>query len=232
MKTLRILGLLFVIIILSTCEGEKTAPANVNNEVVETKPANTNDEGINQVEYGPGRNHWQRPELIIGILGNENLSDMTIVDIGAGTGFFTFLIAPLVKKVIALDIDQNFLDVIDDPTVSKLSNENQNKIETRLTPRDGPRLDANEADAILIVNTFMFFENKLDYLTKLKNKIKPGGKLVIVDFKRKRTEQGPRPRKHRAPLYMVEDLLYEAGYKNIKARDTDLREQYILVAER
>jgi len=31
---------------------------------------------------------------------------------------------------------------------------------------------------------------------------------------------------------MVEDLLYEAGYKNIQARDTDLSEQYILVAER
>ena len=233
MKAFLILGLFFITITLSTCEGEDPATSPIDDQVTEVvKPTNIVDNGISQVTYEPGRNHWQRPNLIIGLLTQGDLSELTIVDIGAGEGFFTFIIAPLAKKVIALDIDQNFLNIIDTDKVSELPLEVQGRVETRLTPRDAPKLDDNEADAVLIVNTFMFIDNKLDYLNKLKQKIKQGGRLVIVDFKRKRTEQGPRPRKYRAPLYMVEDLLYEAGYKNIQARDTDLSEQYILVAER
>jgi len=78
----------------------------------------------------------------------------------------------------------------------------------------------------------MFLDNRLQYLQELKNAIKPGGRIVVVDFKRKRTGRGPMPRKHRLPLYEVEDLFYEAGYKNIQAIDTKLEYQYILIAER
>ncbi len=234
MKIFQLLGILLIIAILSTCETGGNAPTpTIKKETVEIIPTDTiKDNGIKEVDYGPGRNHWQRPDLIISLLAKGDLSEMTVVDIGAGKGFFTIKIAPLAKKVIALDIDQNFLDIIDTEKRSELAPAIQGRVETRLTSRDSPKLDTNEADAVLIVNTFMFIDNKLDYLNKLKDKIIPGGRLVIVDFKRKRTELGPRPRKHRAPLYMVEDLLYEAGYKNIQARDTDLSEQYILVAER
>lgn len=234
MKAFLIFGLFFITITLSTCEREDAPITTDNNQPKEvTRLTDIGDNGIKEVTYdGIKRNHWQRPNLIISLLANGDLSESTVVDIGAGIGFFTLKIAPLAKKVVALDIDQNFLNIIDSLKRSELPLEIQDRVETRLTPRDIPKLDDNEADAVLIVNTFMFFENKLAYLNKLKQKIKPGGRLVIVDFKRKRTEQGPRPRKHRAPLYMVEDLLYEAGYKNIQARDTDLSEQYILVATR
>lgn len=234
MKIFQLLGIFLIIIILSTCETGGDAPTTtIGQETIDVKPTDTiEDNGIKEVIYDPDRNHWQRPNLIISLLGKGDLSEMTVVDIGAGAGFFTFKIAPLAKKVIALDIDQNFLDIIDTKKLTELPPAIQGRVQTRLTPRDSPKLDANEVDAVLIVNTFMFIESKLNYLNKLKEKIKPGGRLVIVDFKRKRTGQGPRPRKHRTPLYIAEDLLYKAGYKNIQARDTDLSEQYILVAER
>jgi SAM-dependent methyltransferase len=160
------------------------------------------------------------------------MNDKTIVDIGAGTGFFAIRVTPSAQKVIALDIDQRFLDIIDSTKVADLPAEYQGRLETRLTPRDSPNLRANEADGVLIVNTFMYIENKLEYLQKLKPCLKHGGRLVIVDFKRKRTEIGPLPRERRAPLYEVEDLLYEAGYRNIQAIDTELNYQYIVIAEK
>ncbi|MEL7424249.1 MAG: methyltransferase domain-containing protein [Bacteroidota bacterium] len=188
-------------------------------------------DGFKEAYENTDRVVWQRPNLIIGLLGNGDLSDKTIADIGSGPGFFAKRVTPLAEKVIALDIDQNFLDFIDSTKVLELPRDIQPRLETRLTPRNAPRLGPEEVDAVLIVNTFMYIDNQLEYLEKLKPCIKDGGRLVIVDFKRKRTALGPRPREHRAPLYLVEDLLHQAGYQNVQAIDTELNYQYILIAE-
>jgi len=188
-------------------------------------------DGFKEEYENTNRLGWQRPNLIIGLLGEDDLSGKTVADIGSGTGFFAKRLTPLAEKVIALDIDENFLNFIDSTKVQDLSPDQQPRLETRLTPRDSPNLKENEVDAVLIVNTFMYIEDQLDYLQKLKPCLRDGGRLVIVDFKRKRTPLGPRPREHRAPLYIVEDYLHQAGYKNIQAIDTELRHQYILIAE-
>ncbi len=188
-------------------------------------------DGFKEAYENTDRVVWQRPNLIIGLLGNGDLSDKVIADIGSGPGFLAKRVTPLAKKVIALDIDQNFLDFIDSTKVLELPRDIQTRLETRLTPRNAPRLSPEEVDAVLIVNTFMYIDNQLEYLQKLRPCLKEGGRLVIVDFKRKRTALGPRPREHRAPLYQVEDLLHEAGYQNVQAIDTELNYQYILIAE-
>lgn len=231
MKSFPYLVFLFSVLLFASCEPKEVAPtvtAPAEKPVVENTAVNAEKDNYD----GTQRVVWQRPDMIISLLGNGDISNKTVVDIGAGKGFFSKRLAPVAEKVIALDIDQSFLDLIDSTKVLELAEEHQDRLETRLTPRDAPNLQDDEADAVLIVNTFMFIENKLEYLQKLKQAIKKGGRLVIVDFKRKRTEIGPQPREHRAPLYMVEDLLYEAGYTNIQAKDTELNYQYILVADK
>lgn len=208
-----------------------TEPERTGTERVAEKADSFDLDGFKEAYENTDRVVWQRPNLIIGLLGNGDLSDKVIADIGSGPGFFAKRVSPLAKKVIALDIDQNFLDFIDSTKVLELAPEVQPRLITRLTPRDAPSLKSGEVDAVLIVNTFMYIDNKLEYLEKLKPCIKEGGRLVIVDFKRKRTALGPRPREHRAPLYLVEDLLHQVGYKNIQAIDTELNYQYILIAE-
>ena len=61
--------------------------------------------------------------------------------------------------------------------------------------------------------------------------MKEGGKLLIIDFKKKRTPVGP-PSDIRQPLFVVENELYDAGYKNILTNDTALDYQYIVIAEK
>lgn len=222
-----------VVCFLSACDQPATNPPAAPATGPAVSPSDTFDlDGFRASYENTERVVWQRPNLIIGLLGNGDLSQKTIVDIGAGTGFFAKRISPLAEKVIALDIDQSFLNYIDSTKVLELPKEFQGRLETRLTPRDAPNLKPNEADGILIVNTFMYIENKLEYLQKLKPCLKYGGRLVIVDFKRKRTEIGPLPRERRMPLYEVEDMLYEAGYRNIQSIDTQLNYQYILIAEK
>lgn len=174
------------------------------------------------------RDFWQRPEVIIQKMGN--LTDKVVADIGAGPyGYFTVRIANKpVKKIIAMDIDKEAIQFID---ISKISQDEEvrNRIETRLVEANDPKLTKEEADVALIVNTYVYFENPVNYLKNLKKGIAPNGKLVIVDFKKRTTSEGP-PLSFRKAIGEVEQDLIEAGYKDIQLDDQSLSYQYIIVA--
>lgn len=171
---------------------------------------------------------WQKPDMIIELLGD--LSGKTVADIGAGTGFFALRMTPKAKKVIAIDIDSRFMNYLDSVKVMELPENVQDRLETRLGLPHDPKLAPSEVDIVIIVNTFMWIKDKTQYLTTVKNGIKKGGKLLIIDFKKKRTPIGPYT-KDRIPLYEVEEQLYAAGYTNIQTNDTALDYQYIVIAE-
>ena len=221
---------------LSSCDS-KPEPASIEEEpattteVVKQKPKD--DTGIKDDYRGSDRLAWQRPDRIINLLAKEGetLEDKTVADIGAGTGYFTLRLAPKVEKVIALDIDPSFINYLDSIKTLQLPESVQDHLETRLTPVDRPQLEHNEIDAALIVNTFMFIENKTAYLKRLKDALVDTGRVVIVDFKRKKTPFGP-PAELRLPLYRTEELLEEAGYQNIITDDRTLDFQYIVIADK
>ncbi len=185
--------------------------------------------GIAEDYTNTNRVIWQKPDLIIDLLGD--LSGKTVADIGAGTGFFALRLAPQAKKVIAIDIDQRFIRYLDSVKVLELPEKFQSRLEVRLAEPDDPRLQPSEADVVMIVNTFMYIEDKAGYLKILQKGMSKGGRLVIVDFKKKRTPIGP-PADIRTPIHVVEEALYATGYRNIVANDTALDYQYIVTAEK
>ena len=172
---------------------------------------------------------WQKPEVVIDLLGN--LEGKTVADIGAGTGFFAFRMAPKAKKVIAIDIDPRFISYLDSLKAFELPEEVQNKIETRLALPNDPKLGPAEADVVIIVNTFMYIKDQVAYLENLKRSISDGGILLIIDFKKKLTPLGP-PSQIRVPLFEVEEKLIKAGYRDVSTNDTALDYQYIVTARK
>ena len=172
---------------------------------------------------------WQKPEVVIDLLGN--LEGKTVADIGAGTGFFAFRMAPKAKKVIAIDIDPRFISYLDSLKAFELPEEVQNKIETRLALPNDPKLGPAEADVVIIVNTFMYIKDQVAYLENLKRSISDGGILLIIDFKKKLTPLGP-PSQIRVPLFEVEEKLIRAGYRYVSTNDTALDYQYIVTARK
>lgn len=172
---------------------------------------------------------WQKPEMVINLLGD--LENKTVADIGAGRGYFALRMAAKAQKVIAVDIDPRFINYVDSIKTRELPPETQPRLETRLATPDDPNLNPEEVDIVLIVNTYMYIKNRVDYLKTLKEGIKPGGTLLIIDFKKKRTPIGP-PSQYRIPLYQVEEDLYEAGYTNVRTNDTALDYQYLIMAEK
>ena len=205
-------------------------PSEVNSTQPNSEPS-TNDQSSNDIKedyINTNRVIWQKPNVVIDFMGD--ISDKVVADIGAGTGYFAFRIARKAKKVIAIDIDQKFIQYLDSAKVMELTEADQPRLEARFAQPDDPNLKAEEADIIIMVNTYMYIpENiRINYLRKLLNALPKGGKILILDFKRKKTPLGP-PQEDRVPLYVAELNLEEAGFTQIETNDKALDYQYLIM---
>lgn len=173
---------------------------------------------------------WQKPDLVINLLGD--LSEKTVADIGAGSGYFARRLAYKAKHIIAIDIDKKFIDFMDSIKLVELPPDIQARFETRLATPEDSKLRNGEADVVLLVNTYIYIPNRVEYLSRLRQGVKPGGMIVIVDFKKKRMPLENPPDEIRLPLHQVENELEEAGYHWLASDDTSLDYQYIVIGER
>ena len=171
---------------------------------------------------------WQKPELVIDLLGE--LEDHVVADIGAGTGYFAFRLVSKAKKVIAVDIDPNMIDLME-LFKDNLDTVTQGKIDMRLATPEDPNLDEEEVDVAIIINTIGYIDGRIDYLQNLIKSLKPNGFLFIVDFKMKRIPDNIAPSADlRVSLLDLEEDLTKSGYESINVDDKSLDYQYIVKA--
>ena len=175
------------------------------------------------------RHVWQKPGIVIDVLGD--IEEKVIADIGAGEGFFARRLAPLADRVIAIEIDQRWIEYLDTLRATELPRQLQPRLEPRLALPDDPMLSAREVDIVLFVNTLYLIENREAYLHKLLPALRPGGRIVIVDWKNQDTALGPDPAE-RISLPELGRMLNGAGFEIVSTDNTSLDYQYIVVAER
>ncbi len=173
------------------------------------------------------REAWQKPSLIMNKMGN--LSDRVIADIGAGTGYFAFRLLAQAKKVIAIEIDQEMIELMNSLAVT-IPDASRQKFETRLSKPDDPNLKSGEVDDILIVNVIGYIEDRADYLSKCKEALSANGVIHIVDYKVKRLPIEAPDYSNRVYIHLLEEELEAAGFTNIITDDTSLEYQYIIQA--
>lgn len=215
-------------------QAENTQSIPVNGSIDNNNPSNTppkveEESQVKEDYINTNRVIWQKPDMVIDLLGD--LQEKTVADIGAGTGFFALRLVPKAQKVIALDIEQEFVSYLDSIKQYELPEGLQDRLIAKKSETHKPNLAPEEIDIAVIVNTYMYIDNRVDYLGHLKDSVKPGGKVLIIDFKKKRTPIGPSS-EMRKPAYQVEDELYKAGFDNVKVNDTALDYQYIVMAEK
>jgi ubiquinone/menaquinone biosynthesis C-methylase UbiE len=174
----------------------------------------------------PARDEWQKPDEVVALLGD--LKGKTVMDIGCGTGYFSFRLADAGAHVIAADVDDRFLKEVKEHN-SQRSDPGQ--VEIRKLPANSPELANDEADAVLIVDTYHHLENRPAYFTKVIRGLKPGGKLYVVDFKKQETPEGP-PVEMRISAKDVGHELGEAGFRKFELNEGLLPYQYVVIATR
>jgi len=169
---------------------------------------------------------WQKPNMVISMLGD--LKGKTVADIGAGTGYFAFRLLPKAEKVLAIDIDERFVAFMDSMKL-RLPEQYRDRFEPRLTPPDDPLLQPGEADAVIIVNTYGYIGNRTAYLRQVLNGMSAGGQLLIIDFKKNKQPVGP-PDQFKVASSQVERELISVGFKIEKTDRETLDYQYIILA--
>lgn len=127
----------------------------------------------------PGREREERTDLIIENLPLEE--DDVVADIGAGTGYFSFPIAERVPrgKVLAVDIQQEMLDIIE---FRKGSGAAAN-VEGVLGTEEDPQLPEAGVDLILIVDAYHEFSHPFEMGMAMAKSLKPGGRLVLIEYR-------------------------------------------------
>ncbi len=143
----------------------------------------------------------------------------TVADIGAGTGYFSRRFANHAGKVYAVDIDKDLLAVAGKNAPANLS--------TILAEPDDPKLPASGIDTVFICDVLHHISNRPAYYGKLRGALKPGGRVVIVDFHKKELPVGPPPAMKLSDDEVKREFA-AAGFRLVKSLDF-LPHQYFLV---
>lgn len=173
----------------------------------------------------PERAEWQKPDSVIAFLGE--LEGKTVMDIGSGSGYFSFRLARAGATVISADVDERFLEYIEQKKQQEGWTDEQ--IETRKVPYDSPNLQEAEVDLVFVVDVYHHIEQRPAYFGQVKKGLKPGGRLVVIDFFKKEIPVGP-PVEMKLKPEQVMNELKNAGFTDIEVNETLLPYQYIVTA--
>lgn len=172
----------------------------------------------------PARDAWQRPEQVIAALALR--PDAQIADIGAGTGYFATRLARAAPQglVYAVDLESDMVTYLR----QRAEREHLSNLRPLLAQADDPQIPT-AVDLVLLVDTYHHVPGRVAYFRKVASALRPGGRVVIIDFLRD-APMGP-PVEHRVPAEQVAAELAQAGLRPLPLALT-LPHQYALAFTR
>jgi ubiquinone/menaquinone biosynthesis C-methylase UbiE len=155
------ISLLLLSLVIPPLSGCSSFTAYVYNKSA-SAPKNKPDEVIRHLEIQPG---------------------MQIADLGAGGGYYTVRFAQLVGeqgKVYAVDVNENFLNIIGEEG----ANRGLKNIRTILANPDDSLLPEKSVDLVFVRNVYHHLPSPEKYFQALKKKLRPGGRVAIVEYRK------------------------------------------------
>ncbi|MCV3213183.1 class I SAM-dependent methyltransferase [Plectonema radiosum NIES-515] len=127
----------------------------------------------------PQREAEEQPSKIVNAIDLK--PNDVVADIGAGTGYLSFRIAPLIPKgkVFAVDIQPEMLDIIK----SLKKEKNIPNVEPILATVSNPNLPSESVDLAIMVDAYHEFEYPLEVMQGIVSALKPGGRVVLVEYR-------------------------------------------------
>ncbi|MBN1369333.1 MAG: methyltransferase domain-containing protein [Dehalococcoidaceae bacterium] len=172
------------------------------------------------------RRKWQNPEAILAEIGLK--AGSTFVDAGCGGGFFTLPAARIAGRdgrVWAFDTNAGI--------IQKLKHQAKSEGIDNLILATGKAehtvVCRHCADIVFYGVVFHDFEKPSEVLANARLMLKPGGRLVNLDWKKELMRWGPSVEKKLSPG-QASKIIESAGFKILRAADSGPY-HYIIVAE-
>jgi ubiquinone/menaquinone biosynthesis C-methylase UbiE len=123
----------------------------------------------------------ENPDEALSIIGIKK--GTSVADIGAGSGYMTVRLSKRVGSngvVYASDIQQQMLDILD----KRLKSSRITNVQLVLGAPDDPKLPPASIDLALLVDVYHEFSQPQAMLRGIHEALKPGGRLVLLEYKK------------------------------------------------
>jgi ubiquinone/menaquinone biosynthesis C-methylase UbiE len=148
-----------------------------------------------------------------------------VADIGAGTGYFTFRLSPLVPEgtVFAVDIQEEMLDIIG----AKMAGAGVDNVIPVMGEIDDPRLPDDGVDIVLLVDAYHEFSHPMEMMLGIYRALRPGGRVVLVEYRLEDPEI-PIKRLHKMSEKQARIEMTAVGLKWVETKDILPRQHFMV----
>ena len=119
-------------------------------------------------------------------------SGMSVADIGAGEGYYTVRLSPLLGRegrILAQDIVPETRDNL----ARRVTRENLNNVAVKLGEPNDPKLPERSFDRVLLIHMYHEIERPSEFLWHVRAALKKDGSVVVVDADRSTDRHGTPP---------------------------------------
>jgi ubiquinone/menaquinone biosynthesis C-methylase UbiE len=142
---------------------------------------------------------------------------MKIADLGAGTGHYALAAAGAVGRdgrVYAVDVQEDLLKHLLD-SAHRMGLRNIELVWGNIEQKGGTKLKESSMDAAVLSNTLFQIEKKGELVAEILRILKPGGKLLVIDWAGTYNGMGPHP-EDVVTEHAAEELFITGGFHKVK----------------
>ena len=170
------------------------------------------------------RNTEEHPSQVLDALQLQ--SGEVVADLGAGSGYFTFRMAPKVGKtgrVLAVDVQDEMLQTLKQRSAAKkIAN-----VQVIKASETDPHLPVGAVDLVLVVDVYHELAHPYEVMEKVRDSLKPNGRVAFVEY-RKEDPAVPIKEVHKMSVAQLEKEMTAVGLVLVRRIET-LPLQHILI---
>lgn len=163
---------------------------------------------------GPERRATIPREEIIPRMGLR--SSDTVVDLGAGIGYFSLPMAERANRVISIDLEPKMLEILS----SRIRTDGIGGVEPLRAEITAIPISDASVDAVLAAFVYHEIEDRKKLMAEASRVVRSGGSVTVIDFQKRETAIGPPVGERKTP----KDVLRSAptGLILVKKHETEV----------
>lgn len=175
----------------------------------------------------PEREEEERPAEVLSALDLH--TGQVVADLGAGSGYFTFRMAPKVGKtgrVLAVEIQDAMIQTLR----QRVAEQKITNVEIVKGGESDPHLPDGAVDLVLMVDVYHELSYPYEIMTAIRKALRPGGRMVFVEYRK----EDPKVRikeLHKMSVEQLEKEMQAVGLVRLRTVET-LPYQHIVVFEK